>query len=166
MTERPSGSGRTRLLMMAVTIALAAVYAGSVLLATRDQQGQIDSKEVKPAAEAACSGLKSGLGALQLPQTPTGVLERVALVDEQAALVDRFVAEITEVGDKALQEDVPSLTWISDWRALVQARRDFAAGGFVGNFSLPIVAGEPITRRMDAIGIASCMVPQSLRESP
>ena len=166
MTRAPARDLRMRLLFLALTVGLGAVYAGSVLLTTRDQPAQIDPKRVKPVAEAACSRLSAGLNALQRPFQATDDRDRAAAVDAQAALVERFLSDLAAVGENALREDEPSLTWIGDCRALMQARMSFVAGGFTGTFELPAQDGQPIIRRMDAIGVSACAVPQLLRSSP
>ena len=165
--DRPGLSWRVRLLMIVALLATIGIYGGSVLLSTtRDRVDQIDTKAVESAATAACTTLRVELDALPPLPTTASDDERDARIRLQAAALERFTDRVERVGPRALDQDVPTRTWLGDWAGLLQARQDFAATGFTGAFAVPVEDGQPITRRMDAIGVDACRVPQSLLDSP
>lgn len=165
--QRPGLSWRVRLLLLAGLIGVLAIYGGSVLLSTtRDRVDQIDTAPVEAAAVAACTALRVNLDARPaMPPAPSDG-QRSARVDDDAALVTSFVEQVQRAGDAALDADAPARVWLADWQMLIDARRAFAASGFVGTFSVPVADGQPITRRMNDIGVDACQVPRSLVDSP
>lgn len=154
---------RTALLLVVVAVLVVAVYAGSFLLfTTKDRSDQLDSQPLREVAAPACTDLRLAVEALPPLPADAGQDDRLAQVDEQRALVDRFVARVREVGDAALDADEPARAWLADWQQLIDTREDWANGPSGVPYAVPVEDGQPITRRMNAIGVDACTVPAGL----
>jgi hypothetical protein len=156
----------TAVLLGAVAAATVAIYAGSVFLTTRDQETRLDSDTVTAAAKSACTSLRTDLEAMPvLPPGSAPPVRQERLV-AQAARVREFVAAVEAVGGKALDADRPSRAWLADWEALAAAREAYARDEPTAAFQVPLVAGEPLTRRMSEVGLPECVVPEVLSATP
>lgn len=158
---------RFKLILLAVTLATAGVYAVAFVLSTTDDRvDQIDTQVVRAAATAACIDLRTAVDAQ--PALPAGATEkqRETRTQEQAVLVRQFSDQVRAAGDEALDADVPTRQYLADWEALAASRVAYARGGFAGTYAVPVANGEPITMRMDRIGVSACAVPQGLTVAP
>ncbi len=152
----------TALLLVVVGVLILGVYVASFLLSTTsDRVDQLDNPPVMDAASRACTDLRVAVDAL--PPLPSGATrsERLARADAQGVLVDRLVQQVQQVGDAALDADVPARSWLADWKTLASSRKSWARDG-TGPYAVPVRDGQPITRRMDAIGVDACTVPAGL----
>ena len=158
---------RTPAVLLATTAALLAVYVGSaVRAATGDRADALDSPAVRDRARAACAELRVDLDARPPLTAPSSPDARRARIAEQDAAVGRLVAAVRSAGPAALSADEPAERWLADWEALAAARRDWARTA-TGPFVAPQdAAGLPPPERMSRVGVAECVVPQSLRSAP
>ena len=153
---------RTALLLAVVAVFVVAVYAGSFLLfSTNDRVDQLDTQPVREVAAPACTDLRLAVDAL--PPLPSGAspADRLARVEQQRALVERFIARVEQAGDAALSADEPARSWLADWQTLVDSRERWVRDA-TGPYAVPVEDGQPITRRMNAIGVDACTVPVGL----
>jgi hypothetical protein len=88
----------------------------------------------------------------------------VRSIREQNAAVTAMVAQVRGLDRDLLADDQPTSAWLADWETLVQARErhaaDLAANGRP-HFVVPTVDGEPLTNRMNSVGL-TCEVPRLL----
>jgi hypothetical protein len=155
------------LLFGAATVVVVGVYAASVFLTpTRNKDTRLDDSTIRDTAKTACLRLDAGLaGQPRLPESAS-VAERQAQIAAQSALIAALVQRVEQLPAKTLDDDPPARAWLSDWRALAKARDDYAAGGLVGEFTVPLEQGSPITRRMSDVDIDACTVPRALLTAP
>ena len=156
-----------KIVLLTTFMAVVGVYVVAFLLSTTDDRvDQLDTDALRDVAGPACVTMRTEIDAL--PALPVGATdeERQARLDVQRVAVERFVAQVRTVGDAALDDDEPAREWLGDWEALLQARQDFATAGFTGDFAVPVEGGQPITMRMDDIGVDACQVPTALSTSP
>jgi hypothetical protein len=121
---------------------------------------------MEDAAGSACITLRTELDAMPLLAPEATKEQRAARVTDQAAVVERFLAQVREVGDAALDDDEPAREWLGDWEALLRARQQVAASGFTAAFEIPKDGELAITERMNDIGVSSCQVPTGLTTAP
>lgn len=154
-------------MLLLTMVGVLAVYLASFLLSTTsDRPDHLDSEVLRELAAPACLALRTELDALpDLPSDAT-LEQRRDRVVEQEQLVGRFVEQIGAVGDAALDEDEPARAWLADWQTLITIRQDYAEAGFTGEFAIPVEDGQPITRRMNDIGVDACEVPPGLLTAP
>ncbi|MCW2623225.1 MAG: hypothetical protein JWL64_2827 [Frankiales bacterium] len=157
---------RTTVLLGAVAVATLGLYVTSLVLTTQDQAATFDTDPVTTAAKAACTSLRSDLQAMPLLPPGSSLEVRQARVRDQSARMRLLVTQVQAVGDRALDDDRPSRQWLRDWDTLAGAREAYAAGGLVGAFTVPLVDGQPLTRRMSDIGLRPCIVPPELTTAP
>lgn len=158
---------RTKLLLALSALALGAVYVLAVVLfSTKDRVDQLDSDALKAVAGPACLTLRGTIDAMPVLPPGTSNADRSARVDEQAAAVERFVAQVRTVGPQALADDSPAESWLADWESLIRIRKEVAASDFALPFQIPMGGDDLVTRRMNDIGIDACQVPMGLTTAP
>ena len=156
-----------KVLIVVAAVGTLGVYGGSVVLAsTGDAQDTLDDRPVRDRASAACTALRLDVDA-EPPLPPSATREaRLARLAEQDRLIARLVADVRGLGQPALAEDVPAEQWLADWEQLAAARRAYAQAGAQGGFTVPVENGQPLTYRMDRIGVPACLVPTGLTIGP
>jgi hypothetical protein len=160
-------SARTKVLLLLSAVALVAIYVTAVLLSTTsDRVDQLDSEVMEDAAGPACITLRTELDAMPLLDPLASKEQRATRVAEQAAVVQRFLAQVRAVGDAAIDDDEPAREWLGDWEALLRARQQAAASDFTAAFEVPRDGERAITERMNAIGVSACRVPTGLTTAP
>lgn len=69
-----------------------------------------------------------------------------------------------QVGEDQLHDDQPSLAWLHDWESLAHraaAAAESLDAGPPADLGVPLVDGQPITDRMNRVGL-TCQVPPAL----
>lgn len=161
------GSRRTTVVLLVAGLATAGVYvAGFAFDTTRDRPDTLDVQPTKDVATQACTRMRLELDAL--PPLPAGASQQERR--DRLAVQDRAVRELVDsvraLGEPVLRKDVPADAWLADWTLLADARTAYAAAGAQGPFVLPSPDGHPVTQRMNAIGVAPCVVPVPLTRAP
>lgn len=152
----------TVLLLVLAGVLTLGVYVGSFLLSTTsDRVDQLDSPAVREVAQQACTDLRVAVDALPPVPPDADRTERIARVDRLSAIVAAFDEQVRQVGEQALDADEPARSWLADWASLISSRQQWAQAG-TGAYEVPVEDGQPITRRMDAIGVDACTVPAGL----
>ncbi len=150
------------MLLALVAVLVVVVYAGSFLLfTTKDRVDQLDSQALRDVAGPACTDLRLAVDALPTLPADASRADRLARVGEQRVLVDAFVDRVQQVGVEALDADEPARSWLADWQTLVDSRERWARDA-MSPYAVPEQDGQPITRRMNAIGVDACAVPVGL----
>ena len=165
--DGPMGPRRTALLLVAVGAATIGVYVVAFTLdTTRDRPDTLDVQPVKGVAQAACARLRTELDALSPLPAGTTLAQRQDRLAVQDRAVRALVTEVRAVGEPAQRKDVPAQTWLADWLTLADARQAYGAAGADGEFVPPSADGHPISERMSAVGIDTCVVPDALTVAP
>lgn len=170
----PSGRGTAgRWVVGAVLILVVAVggvvvfCAGLWTYANHDRPELIDNPPVSEVAESACATMRATVAAQAAPPGAP-VDARVRAIREQNAAVTAMVAQVRGLDRDLLADDRPTNLWLADWETLVEAREryaaDLAAGGRP-HFVVPTADGEPLTQRMNSVGLI-CEVPPQLLDLP
>ena len=141
--------------------AVAAVIAlsgwGMWVYMNHDRLELIDRPDVVQRAERGCARMTAALHAVNGPDSAGGAEE----IRRENAIIDAFIASVRGLGREALDDDRPSEAWLDDWQRLRDLRAAFAqevADGSATAPAIPTEDGEPITRRMNDVGIL-CEVP-------
>lgn len=168
----PARSGRSTagwwvggaILIVVIAVGGVVVFcAGLWTYANHDRPELIDNPPVSEVAESACATMRAAVAAQTAPPGAS-VDARVRSIREQNAAVTAMVAQVRGLDRDLLADDRPTNLWLADWETLVEAREryaaDLAAGGRP-HFVVPTADGEPLTRRMNSVGL-SCEVPPQL----
>ncbi|NJP35500.1 hypothetical protein [Micromonospora thermarum] len=165
----PSGRGAGWWILGAVLVVVIAVggvvvfCAGLWTYANHDRPELIDNPPVSEVAESACATMRATVAAKAAP--PGALVDaRVRAIREQNAAVTAMVAQVRDLDRDLLADDRPTSAWLADWETLVEARERYAADLAAGRrpqFAVPTVDGEPLTDRMNSVGL-TCEVPPQL----
>ncbi|HEY7718374.1 MAG TPA: hypothetical protein VH915_06415 [Pedococcus sp.] len=148
------------LALAGVTVTLGALWR----FANQDRPEVVDHPRVVRTANAACLLMRQAVHGLSVP-VDAGVAKRVAAIRAQNGEILLMVDRVRSLGEDLVARDVPLTTWLADWERLAQAREAYAArlqAGAPRPLTLPEdIEGEPITQRMNAVGL-DCTVPPEL----
>ncbi|MDO3701780.1 hypothetical protein Q3W71_08815 [Micromonospora sp. C28SCA-DRY-2] len=170
----PSGRGTARwwvlgggLVVVSAVCGVVVFCAGLWTYANHDRPELIDDPPVSEVAESACATMRATVAAKAAPPGAP-VDARVRSIREQNAAVTAMVAQVRGLDADLLADDRPTTLWLADWETLVQTREryaaDLAAGGRP-HFVAPTADGEPLTDRMNSVGLL-CEVPPQLLDLP
>ncbi|MFE9955155.1 hypothetical protein [Micromonospora sp. NPDC005299] len=169
---RPAPSGRGNAgwwvlgAVLVVVIAVGGVVvfcAGLWTYANHDRPELIDNPPVSEVAESACARMRATVVAKAAPPDAP-VDAQVRSIREQNAAVTVMVAQVRDLDRDLLADDRPTTAWLADWETLVEARERYAADLAAGrrpHFVVPTADGEPLTDRMNSVGL-TCDVPPQL----
>ncbi len=152
------GGRRVTIVVLLITGIIAALWMfGPSLIGPKDDPTAIDSKPVRTAVSAACTGLRADLAAL-----PAG-LSTADRAEAENRAVERLIARVRAVGPDALAHDDPTEQWLGDWEQIVADRRQAVRDG--KRFSPRVIHGTPVNIRMFELirsGLEQCDVPRQL----
>ncbi|MFF4879355.1 hypothetical protein [Micromonospora sp. NPDC000668] len=166
----PSGRGSAGWWVLGAALVVVIAVGGVVVFcaglwtyANHDRPELIDNPPVSEVAESACATMRATVAAKAVPpDAPADA--RARSIREQNAAVTAMVARVRDLDRDLLAGDHPVNAWLADWETLVEARERYAADLATGRrprFVVPTADGEPLTDRMNSVGL-TCEVPPQL----
>lgn len=144
---------------------IASSLTAAVFIATASgTPGYIDDESVLAVVENSCDRLHEEIESIDVPETPRGQLQRIAL--ENRAL-QKMVDTLGRIDPQTAAADPPTQAWVGDWQSLLSLRQalltELRDGGRT-TINLPRDDdGNLVIDRMDAAAAAAgCTVPGEL----
>ncbi len=139
---------------------------GLWLYANHDRPELVEDPTIIEVVLPACRTMTAAVQGAAVP-TDAPTADRVASLRQQDRAVRAMVAAVEALGPERLAGDLPTPAWLADWQRLADAREaaaDDLADGARTTWTVPTTEGQPITDRMDTVGL--CPVPAELLPSP
>jgi hypothetical protein len=151
------------LVVVGLIVIIGLCLAGFWVYANHDRPELIDRPEVSEVVESSCASMQAAVAAKAAP-SDAAINAKVRSIGEQNAAVAAMVAQVRGLGSDLLEDDLPTVAWLSDWESLIAAREQYVRDLSTGRkprFVVPTADGFPVTNRMDQVGLA-CQVPPQL----
>ena len=143
-----------------------AVIVFATLTAFFDNPRRLDDHKVIALVRSECATMRSTVDSLADSTKDETTDDRLVALEDQNLAVERMVLRLASVPTEVRDGDKPLDAWLTDWEALVTARRAYikrASEGYEANFKVPISGHDkPITDRMDSAARGVCQVPPVL----
>jgi hypothetical protein len=167
---------------MYVWVTAAGLVVFGLWLGSRDDIRYIEGPVIEDTAMRACEHMHRELAELTdhsvvgagdgasgpSQRSDAAAAEQVALMRRQDDAVRRMVADVRDLGEPRLAQDLPTQLWLEDWERLVRDRGRYADDLIAGDSPRWVVrtsAGSLVADQMEDV-LPACEVPIVLVYSP